>query len=99
MRGLAIDRADIHKKIWDQRNRRGIVKIFQKAFAAHLGISTPQMSRIIHELMEQGRIVKIGSRYRNVGVYEVKDPANFAPPETAFRSMGVGPMGADLGEQ
>lgn len=89
--GLAIDRAAIHKKIWDARDRRGLVKIYQKQFAQHLGISAPHMSRIIAEMIEQGRLKKVGARYRNVGVYDVRDPADFPPPETKLRQTGVGP--------
>lgn len=89
--GLGIDRADIHKKIWDARDRRGLVKVYQKAFAASLGLSTPHMSRIMKELQEQGRIKKVGARYRNVGVYSVRDPSEFDPPETALRKTGLGP--------
>lgn len=77
MRGVPLDRMEVHQKIWAARDRRGRVKIYQKQFAEHLGISIYHMSRIIKEFEEQGRLKKIAARYRNVGVYVVSDPVAF----------------------
>lgn len=89
--GVPIDRAEIHRKIWKARDRTGKVKIYQKRFAETLGISAPHMSRIIGELIESGRLHKVGARYRNVGVYSVSDPAQFSDPDASLKSVGVGP--------
>jgi hypothetical protein len=89
--GLPIDIADIHQKLWDAKDRNDVVKIYQKQFALYCGISAPHMSRVIKRLKEEGRIKKIGSRYRNVGVYSVYDPADFDQPEARLRATGVGP--------
>lgn len=75
--GVPIDRQAVHQEIWEARTRNGTCKIYQKKFAAHLKISVYQMSRIIKELEKDGKITKIGSRYRNVGIYKVSDPASF----------------------
>ena len=75
--GIPIDRDWIHEQIWNARDRRGRVKIFQKRFAETLGISAPQMNRIIREFETEGRLKKVGARIRNVGIYVVRDPEEF----------------------
>lgn len=89
--GLPIDRPEIHLKIWNARDRSGKVKIYQKQLALHLRISAPQLCRIIKEFETSGRIKKVGSTYRNVGVYVVRDPADFPPSEKKLKSTGLGP--------
>lgn len=75
--GVKADRDAIHQQIWDARDRRNLVKIHQGDFAHHLGLSGPHLCRIMKEFERDGRIKKIGSRYRNVGVYEVRDPESY----------------------
>lgn len=75
--GVKADRDAIHQEIWDARDRRGLVKIHQGDFARHLGLSGPHLCRIMKEFEGSGRIKKVGSRYRNVGIYSVMDPEKF----------------------
>lgn len=77
MRGVPLDRKKVHAELWAARDRHGRVKIYQKQFAEHLAISVSHMSRIIQEFEEDGRIKKVGARYRNVGIYAITDPALF----------------------
>lgn len=77
MRGVPIDRQAVHVKIWEARSKNGSVKIYQKKFAEACGISQYHMSRIIREFEAEGRLKKIGARYRNIGIYAVEDPAKF----------------------
>ncbi len=86
--GKPIDRYEIHKKIWDARNRNNKVKIVQKDFAAHCGIAVTHMSRLIKEFERDGRLKKVGARYRNVGIYVVRDPDTF----TLEASTGLEPV-------
>lgn len=94
--GLPIDRPEIHRKLWNARDRSGKCKIYQKVFAAHLKISAPQLCRIIKEFEESGRIKKVGSTYRNVGVYVIRDPADFPPSEKKLQSTGLGPASMEI---
>lgn len=75
--GVRADRDAIHRELWQNRNRRDLVEIHQGRFAAHLGITGPSLCRILKEFTETGRIKKTGSRYRNVGVYQVFDPETY----------------------
>lgn len=85
--GVPVDRGAVHQEIWDARTRNGTVRIYQKQFAAHLSISVYQMSRIIKELEQQGRIKKIAARHRNIGIYKVYDPIDFE--QTAGSATGL----------
>ncbi len=76
-RGVPLSRTELHDELWAARDRSGKVKIYQKQLAIHLGISQSHMSRVITDMEAQGRIKKIGARYRNVGIYLIRDPAEF----------------------
>ena len=76
--GVPLSRDEVHKKLWEARNRSGKVRILQKDFAVFLGISQTHMSRVLRDLQAEGRIKKVGARYRNVGIYAIKDPAEFS---------------------
>lgn len=84
--GVPVDVLAIHQELWDARKRNGTVQIYQKKFAAHLNLSQYHMSRVIRRMTEEGRIKKIAARYRNVGIYQVMDPADFGgkPTETGL---------------
>lgn len=75
--GVPVDIQKLHRQIWDARDRRGLVKIYQKAFARHVGVTVYTMSRLMRQLSEEGRIKKVGARYRNVGIYKVNDPVEW----------------------
>lgn len=78
--GTPIDRDAIHRKIWAASDRNHKVKIVQKDFAVFCGIAVTHMSRLIKEFEKDGRLKKVGARYRNVGVYVVRDPDTFNSP-------------------
>lgn len=78
-RGVPLDREALHQMLWKAADRSGKLRIFQKQLAVYLGIAPTHMSRVIRDFEEEGRIKKIGSRYRNVGIYAVRDPAEFTP--------------------
>lgn len=75
--GVPLDRQKVHETLWEARDRGGKVQIYQKQFAGFLGISVTHMSRVIRDFEQEGRIKKIAARYRNVGVYVIRDPADF----------------------
>lgn len=88
--GLPLDYAEVHRKIWNARDRSGKVKIYQKKLAKALGISAPHMSRVIKTFKDEGRVKKIASGYRNTAVYIVRDPSDFPDPENQLKG-GVAP--------
>lgn len=75
--GVRADRDEIHRKLWEARDRRDLVQIHQGRFAAHLGLTGPHLCRILKEFESVGRVKKIGARYRNVGVYQISDPETY----------------------
>ena len=77
MRGVPVDRQQLHVKIWEARDKSGKVKIYQKKFAEAQGLSPYHMSRIIRDFEKEGRLRKVGARYRNIGIYVVADPGQF----------------------
>lgn len=81
-RGVPVDRDELWHTIWNERDRLGRVTIHQKRFAEHVGVSESHMCRLIKEFEADGVLKKVGARYRNVGVYVVKNP----DPES-----GIGP--------
>jgi hypothetical protein len=75
--GKPLDRNEIHQKLWEAKNRSGKVRIYQKEFAAYLELSATHLNRVIREFEKSGRLKKVGSTYRNIGVYVVRDPKEF----------------------
>ncbi len=69
-----IDRSEIHQKLWERRDRWGRVELHQRDFAVELEVTHYTVSRLIAELIESGALKKISSKYRNVGVYAVREP-------------------------
>lgn len=77
MRGVRVIRHEVHKQLWQARNRKDCVQIHQKDFAGFIGIQPTHMSRVIKDLVEDGRIKKIAVRKANIGVYLIRNPADF----------------------
>jgi len=77
VRGKPIDRAEIHQHLWEQSDRNHRLIIHQSEFALFLEITQPTANRLMRDLVHQGRIRKIGTRSRNVGMYLVRDPKDF----------------------
>lgn len=67
-----MDRHALHEYLFGQVNRRGVVRVQQKELAKGLDINKWTMSRIIHELIDAGRIRKIPD---SVDRYIIQDPA------------------------
>lgn len=87
-RGKRIKRSDIHEQLWAARNRKDCVKIHQKTFATFIGTTGPNMCEIIKDLSEQKRIKKIAARKGNIGIYLVRDPAEF---DESGKMTGIAP--------
>lgn len=86
------DRQKLHETLWSRTDSHGKITLVQKDFAKETGIDVFQLCRIIGEFEEEGRMKKIAARYRNVGVYVVRDPARWsagAVPEGAGESSGT----------
>jgi len=70
-----IDRDNLHGYLWEQADRRHVLRIHQRQLAETLNISHWHLCRILREFEDGGRIKKIGTRYKNVGVYQILEPA------------------------
>lgn len=90
MKGQKVDRLALHERFWAQADRFGKVEIYQKGLAEELHLTAPTVSLIMKELVEEGRIRKVASKRRNVGVYAVRDPANFDHEFIPVTVPGVG---------
>lgn len=88
MRGHAVDRVAVHMALWDKSDRQHKIEIYQKELAQKMSITQATMSLVIKDLSEEGRIKKIASRPRNVGVYVVRDPADFEHEFDAYSVTG-----------
>lgn len=77
MRGQAVDRLALHQELWKRCDRFGKIQILQGELADELGITKPTMSNIIRDMSEEGRLKKVAAKKRNIGVYQIKDPAEF----------------------
>lgn len=67
----AVDRHELHEYLYRQIGRRPVVRIQQHKLAKGLDINKWTMSRIIHELIDDGRIKKIPD---SVDRYIIQDP-------------------------
>lgn len=76
--GIKFDRQKLHQDMWDARDRNGKLQIFQKEWAKTHDITHFVMCRVMKDFEDEGRIKKIGARYRNVGIYVIYDPADFS---------------------
>lgn len=62
-----IDRDDLHQLLWERTDSRGTVRVILEDLAEDLGISKRQMTRIMAEMDETGRISKV-KRFKYEGV-------------------------------
>lgn len=90
MRGQRIDRLELHKMLWKRADRFGKVEIHQGRLSEELHVTKPTMSLIMTELTQEGRVKKVGSKYRNVGVYTIRNPVDFPHIFDGKRVPGIG---------
>ena len=88
-KGQKVDRLALHERFWERMDRFGKIEIYQKGLAEELNLTTPTMSIIMKEVVGEGRIKKIASKRRNVGVYTVRDPARFEHVFIPFYVPGI----------
>jgi DNA-binding MarR family transcriptional regulator len=69
-----IDRSEIHKMLWERRDRLNKVKLHQREFAVELGVTHYTVSRLINELIDKGALKKISAGQGNIGTYAVREP-------------------------
>lgn len=66
-----VDRHELHEYLFRLVNRRGVVRLQQNKLAKGLDISKWTMSRIVHEMIDDGRLKKIPD---SVDRYVIQDP-------------------------
>lgn len=67
-----VDRQALHEYLFRQVNRNSVVRIRQNKLAAGLDINKWTMSKIIHELVDDGRIKR---QRGSIDYYRIEDPA------------------------
>lgn len=78
-RAAAVDRDTLHRILAGRASVSGRLVIHQAKLAAELGVTKFTMSRIVHELLDTGRIRKLGSAKGNITTYIVADPDTWQP--------------------
>lgn len=76
-RGKKIDRVAVHRYLWENSDRLNRFSDRGSDTAANLEIGQFTFSRILGELAKEGRIKHVSSKYHNVKVWSVRDPATF----------------------
>lgn len=77
-----VDRALLHGYLWSKTDRMNRIRLDQKALAAQLGVNHYTMSRIVHELLDAGRIRRLSIGHGNARTYIVADPEAFDREES-----------------
>lgn len=74
-----VDRDALHRFLYERSNSRSQIKINQTDLAVQLDITRGTMYRVLKEMVEAGRLRKVEALERNVGVYQIVDPALWQP--------------------
>ena len=67
---VGIDREMLHELLWERRYGDDLVEIHQQTLAEDLTVTKETMSRVIRDLITDGRLEKLGEH-----TYRVYDPA------------------------
>lgn len=73
--GQGVDRHALHRFLWERRSRRGSIRVVQKDLAEQIGVNKWTMSRIMHELADEGRIRQVAIEKDTIRTFVVRDPA------------------------
>lgn len=74
---VGVDRPLLHQYLWSKSDRMNRIRLDQKCLASELGVNHYTMSRIVHELIEMGRIRRLAIGQGNARTYVVADPDLF----------------------
>ncbi len=72
--GKAIDHDAFHAFLYNRAGRRGRIELQQTQLAAEIGVTKYTMSRIIAQMLEDGRLHQISKKRNNRGYFVVEDP-------------------------
>lgn len=72
-----VDRHALHRFLWERRSRRDTIRVVQQELADGLGVNKWTMSRIMHELQDDGRIKPVGIEKGTIRTFVVRDPAEW----------------------
>lgn len=70
----SVDRDLLHAYLFRKSNARHRLTLHNTGLAHDVGVSVEQMSRIIKEMTEDGRMAKIGRTASRSYVYKIIDP-------------------------
>lgn len=63
-RGDKIDRQLLHEYLWKISGRNGVLLVSQTELAEDLQVTIFTISHIFKEMREDGRVTKVGSKYK-----------------------------------
>lgn len=78
-----VDRDALHQFLYERSNSRSQIRINQTELATQLDVTRGTMYRVLKEMLEAGRLRKVEALERNVGVYQIVDPAVWTSPHPA----------------
>lgn len=87
---MKIDRLELHERFWQESDRLKRIVIHQKTLSEEYGVTHATMNIAVRELEKQGRIRKVAAKKRNVGIYIVRDPAEFEHEFEPVTVPGIG---------
>ena len=73
-RGEPLDVAALHRHLRRKADRLGRIRLNQRALAVELGVTRFAVCRVVARMTRTGRLRRIGSGPRNVGLYVVGPP-------------------------
>lgn len=79
---FAVDRDALHLYLYERANNAGRVHVHQGQLAEALGVTRGTIVRVFKEFIDAGRIRKIDSLERNVRVYVITPPEDWAKGQT-----------------
>lgn len=79
-----IDRDALHRFLYDRSNSRSQIKIHQTTLAEQLDVTRGTMYRVLKEMIEAGRLRKVESLERNIGVYQITNPDEWQAAQKGY---------------
>lgn len=79
-----VDRDALHRYLYERSNSRSQIKVHQTMLAEQLDVTRGTIYRVLKEMVEAGRMRKIESLERNVKVYQITNPDDWAKAQAGY---------------
>lgn len=72
-----VDRNELHRLLWERRDRRGTYTFRGMDLAEEVGVTMYSFSRIMQEFIREGRIKLFKAAKANIKTYIIRNPEGF----------------------